>query len=477
VTVANKARAGLKWGVFGGILNQLFSWVATIWVIRLLAPEDFALIALSDLALGVLLVIGQFGVGAALVRTVNLTKKQINQSFTALLIVNVILFVFFQLSAPFFADFFEQPRLLGLIRLSSIAFLLLPFNVINSALINRNMQYKPLHILNLGVGVIQIITNLSLAMLGYGFWALAIGAIVAQFSCVIGYSWLTKYFPRLDFSFDEFKPLIRDSSLNFFHSTACEINQRVDIFFINYFTGSNALGLYRVVLSLTEKPVSMIGGLAQQVGLASFSKISEDKSLVGSYVIKSTAVMAMLLFPVFFGIAATAPNFVPMLLGDKWLSAIIPLQIICIVQLVNAFKVIPGSALFATGFGKRKLLHVSVAFVAAIVGWGVGLPFGLNIGCMLFAVTYIIWFVWHIWDSSHYILFKQQEYWQCLLIPMSLSMFMFFIVVGINEMMQNLPILAVLAVQIFVGASVYIALALMFFKNHSLNLFKLLKSN
>jgi len=477
VNVANKARAGLKWGVFGGILNQLFSWVATIWVIRLLTPEDFALIALSDLALGVLLIIGQFGVGAALVRATKLTQKQINQSFTALLIVNVILFAFFQLSAPSIANFFEEPRLLELIRFSSIAFLLLPFNVVNGALINREMKYKPLHMINLGVGILQIITNLSLAMLGYGFWALAIGVIVAQCACAISYSWLTRSSPRLDFSFDEFKPLIRDSGLSFAHATACEINQRVDIYFVHHFTGSNALGLYRVVLSLTEKPVSMIGGLAQQVGLASFSKVSEDIPLVGRYVIKSTAVMAMLLFPVFFGIAATAPNFVPILLGDKWLSAIIPLQILCIVQLVNAFKEIPAAALFATGFGKRKLLHVSVAFIAAIIGWGIGLPFGLNMGCLIFAVTYVLWFVWHIWDSSHYLLLKQKEYWQCLLIPMSLSVVMFFIVIGVNEIMQNLPVLAVLVVQIFVGGFVYSALAFMFYKNHSLTLFKLLKNN
>ena len=120
---------------------------------------------------------------------------------------------------------------------------------------------------------------------------------------------------------------------------------------------------------------------------------------------------------------------------------------------------------------------MTVAFFAAIVGWGLGLPFGLNVGCMLFAATYVVWFIWHIWDASHYILLKQKEYWRCLLIPMSLSVFMFFIVVGINDIMQNLPVLAVLAVQICIGAFVYIALALMCFKHHSLNLFKLLKNS
>lgn len=476
MVVGNKARAGLKWGVLGGILNQLLSWIATIWVIRLLTPEDFALIALSDLALGVLLVIGRFGIGAALVRTQKLTTTQVNQSFTALLIVNALLFFFFQFSADFFADIFDELRLAELIRLSSIAFLLLPFTVVNSALINREMQYKQLHIINIGVGVVQIITNLTLALLGYGFWALAVGALVAQFSCVISYSIITKYSPKLDFSFNEFKPLVRDSSLNFFHSTGCEVNQRVDIFFINYFSGNNALGLYRVILSLTEKPVSMIAGLAQQVGLASFSKISEDRSLVGDYVIKSTAIMAILLFPVFFGLAATAPNFVPILLGDKWLNAIIPLQIICIVQLMNAFRVIPGSALFATGFGKQKLLHVLVAFFAAVAGWGLGLPFGLNIGCMLFASTYVVWFIWHVWDASHFILIKQKEYWQSLLIPLSMSIPMFLIVMGVSEMMGKVHVLAVLAMQILAGISVYCALALIFYRKHSLYLFNLLKN-
>jgi teichuronic acid exporter len=476
VTVVNKAIAGMRWGAFARIINQGLSWVATIWVIRLLTPEDFALIALSDLAIGALLIIGQFGIGAALIRTIELTKKQINQSFTTLFIANLFLFLLFQFSAPYIANFFEQPKLLLLIRLSAISFLFVPFMAVNSALVHRNMQYKQLYMFDMGIGLLQIITNLLLAMQGYGFWALAVGSLVAQFARVLSYNWITKYCPQLDFSFSEFKPLLRDSALNFFNATGWEINQRLDTFFINLFIGSNALGLYRVVLSLAEKPVTVMGQLVQQIGLASFSKVSKNITLVGTYVVKSTSVLAIVLFPVFFGIAAIAPNFVPLLLGDKWLEAIVPLQIICAIQLVNALRVIPGSALFATGYGKRKILHMSVAIVASLIGWGVGLQHGLNIGCLLFAITYIIWFIWHIYDASSRILIDQSKYWRCLSIPLFMSVIMFFAVMAIGNIMNESSIVIVLIAQIFVGGLTYVLLSVTVFKKYVLTLISLLKN-
>jgi len=477
VVVANKARAGIKWGAFAKLVNQAFSWLATIWVIRLLTPEDFALIALSDLAIGVLVIIGQFGIGAALIRSIELSQKQINQSFTALFIANTILFFLFQLIAPYLGEVFEQPKLTSLIRLSAITFLLVPFTTINNALLNRRMQYKQLYIFDIGISLLQIITNLTLAMLGYGFWSLAIGALVAQCARALCYSWITKFTPKFDSSFSEFKPLLKDSGLNFSHSAAWEVNQRLDTFFINLFIGSYALGVYRVVLSLAEKPVTMVGQLVQQIGLASFSRVSKDKNLVGSYVVKSTSIMAIVLFPVFLGIAAVAPTLVPLLLGEKWLDAIVPLQIICVVQLVNALRVIPGSAMFATGFGKRKLLHVFIAIIASLLGWGIGLQYGLNIGCMLFASLYGLWFIWHIWDASRFISVDQYQYWMSLFIPLSMSVTMFFVVMALSNLMVEFSMVFSLICQILIGALTYGAFSLIVFRKHSMGLYSLLKSS
>jgi O-antigen/teichoic acid export membrane protein len=475
-SVANRARSGIKWGAFGKIINQTFSWIATIWVIRLLTPEDFAIIALNDLAIGALLMIGQFGLGGALIRTQDITTKKINQSFSVLFFANIALFILFQFGAPYIADWLNQPKLTTLIQVSSLSFLFVPFITVNTALINRNMQYKQLNLIDIVISLVQVLTNLSLALLGYGFWALAIGVLVAQFLRVIGYGFITKFALRITFSFEGFYPLIRDGSLNFFHTIGWEVNQRIDTLFINFFSGSNALGIYRVVLSLAEKPVAMVGQLIQQIGLSSFSKVSKDKALVSSYIVKSTAVLAIVLFPVFFGIAAIAPNLVPLFLGDKWLAAIIPLQIICIVQMVNALRVIPGSALYASGYAKRKLLHVFVAFVCAILGWGVGLQYSMNIGCLLFAGMILCWFIWHIFDSSRYLSIDLYQYWKSLVIPLSMSIVMFIAVTVVGQVLA-INILLELVIQVVIGGCLYGAMLLLLFKDYGLGLFHLLKKS
>jgi len=338
------------------------------------------------------------------------------------------------------------------------------------------MQYKELNLVEIAISFVQIFTNLILALLGYGFWALAIGALIAQFSRVIAYGLITKSELRITFDFGGVSPLIRDGSLNFFHSTGWEVNQRIDTLFINYFSGSNALGIYRVVLSLAEKPVAIVGQLIQQIGLSSFSKVAKDKALVSHYVIKSTAILAIVLFPVFFGIAAIAPNLVPLFLGDKWIGAIIPLQIICLVQMVNALRVIPGSALYASGFAKRKLLHVCVAFVCAIIGWGVGLQYSMNIGCLLFAGMYLCWFIWHIFDCSGFLTLDLYQYWKSLLIPLFMSVVMFITVEAVGQVLA-INILLELIIQVVIGGFLYGALLLMLFKDYGLGLFKLLKKS
>ncbi|WP_440874877.1 oligosaccharide flippase family protein [Thalassotalea sp. PLHSN55] len=475
-SVANKARSGIKWGAFGKITNQFFSWIATIWVIRLLTPDDFALIALNDLAIGVLLIVGQFGLGGTLIRTPELSRQSINQTFSVLMLANIVLFVVFQFSAPFFAQLFEQPKLTLLIQVSALSFLFGPFITVHKALINRNMQYKQLNLVDIGISFGQILTNLTLALLGYGFWALAVGLLVAQFLRVVCYRMVSQTSLSLTASFNGFIPLVKDGSLNFFHSTGWEINQRLDTLLINTFSGSNALGIYRVVLSLAEKPVTMVGQLIQQVGLSSFAKVSHDKALVSHYVVKSSAVLAMAIFPVFFGIAAVAPNLVPLLLGDKWLTAIVPLQIICMVQMINALRVIPGSALYASGFAKRKLLHVSVAFFCALIGWGVGLQYSLNVGCLLFAAMYVVWFIWHIFDSCRCLPIAALDYWKSLLIPLFLSAVMFISVTSVGEVLST-NIIVELVIQVLLGGVIYGGLLLLLFKEYGLGLLSLLKKS
>tara|TARA_R110001599_G_scaffold237003_1_gene436421 strand:- start:11184 stop:12614 length:1431 start_codon:yes stop_codon:yes gene_type:complete len=476
MSLVEQARKGLLWGVGTKILNQCLSWIVTIWVIRLLTPEDFAIIALNELSIGLLLVIGRFGFQNAIIKAKTLNYEQINQSFTFLFSINTFMFLIVQGLASSLAIIFNNEELEGLIRISSILFLLLPFTTITYALIYRNMLYKKIAQFDVFINFFQICTNLILAVLGYGFWALAIGIIVAQVLRAIGYSYIIKFKPKFDFSRQEIKQLYSDSNYSFFTGLAWELTHRVDIFFINHFIGSLALGFYRIGLTLAEKPVALVGQVVQQIGLSSFSKISNDKKLVGQYVVKASSVMAFFAYPVFFGISSIAPNLIPLVLGDKWHEAIVPLQILCLVQLVNSLKDISSTALFSVNGAKRNFIHTISALVAISIAWWFGLTYSFMIGCSFYAITYFIWYIVHVFDVGRYI--DLTGFWKCQFMPLLSSLVMFFFVIGIGEYLNNYSMIIILLSQLATGVLVYLFICFMFFREHSRKIISfLLKSS
>jgi len=60
---------------------QLLSWVATIYIIRLLTPNDFAIVAMADMAITLLLIAASFGMGQALLRIDKHDKEITNKIF------------------------------------------------------------------------------------------------------------------------------------------------------------------------------------------------------------------------------------------------------------------------------------------------------------------------------------------------------------------------------------------------------------
>ena len=65
--------AGLKW------VAQIFSWAATLIVARLLTREDYGLVAMATVVLGLISLVNEFGLGAAVIKRRDLSEHQIAQ--------------------------------------------------------------------------------------------------------------------------------------------------------------------------------------------------------------------------------------------------------------------------------------------------------------------------------------------------------------------------------------------------------------
>ena len=53
----NKVLHSLKWVALGRATTQTLRWVLTFWVIRILTPEDYGIVALADILFSLLMTI------------------------------------------------------------------------------------------------------------------------------------------------------------------------------------------------------------------------------------------------------------------------------------------------------------------------------------------------------------------------------------------------------------------------------------
>ena len=89
-TFRTKVFRGFLWLSAGTFIVQFISWISTIFVIRLLSPADYGLMAMTAGFVALLTSISELGIGAALIQAKELTEREIRQIFTWVLITGLI---------------------------------------------------------------------------------------------------------------------------------------------------------------------------------------------------------------------------------------------------------------------------------------------------------------------------------------------------------------------------------------------------
>src|SRR5215510_15851575 len=86
--------AALKWMMAARFAGQLITWVVTIFVIRILTPEDYGLMALAMAMISFLSLFEEIGLGSAIVQRAELDQRLLELIFGLLIALDVLLYAF-----------------------------------------------------------------------------------------------------------------------------------------------------------------------------------------------------------------------------------------------------------------------------------------------------------------------------------------------------------------------------------------------
>ncbi len=361
------ARAA-TWAFLSSTGARIVTLISLTLLARLLAPQEFGLLAFAMAYIVYVETIGDLGSGTALIYWPDRREDAAQVTF----IINVAAGVFWcvttLLVAPFVAGFFNAPQGTPLVRALAFGFLIRYLGNTHDALTRKDLRFQARALPELAMAAVKAAVALFFAWRGFGAWSLVWGHLAGLSASTLFFWIVTPWRPKWRLPKDLFKPMLAYGRGIIFVNILGAVQDQTDIAMIGRWLGMTALGLYQLAGKLPEATVMVIVRVASRVLLPAFSRVSASgENPKVAYLAAARYIGAMTL-PIVTGLAILARPFVLTLFGERWISAAPIVTALAILAGVRALGTHPGDVLKATGrVGTLARIEVCRAIVIVIV--------------------------------------------------------------------------------------------------------------
>ena len=318
---------GLAWTGAVKWTSQVLSWLSTIVVARLLLPRDYGLVAMATVVLGLIALLNEFGLGAAVVALRHLTRDQIAQIHSVASLLGMAGFLLVGALAVPVGRFFGAPELPPVMVTMGASFLLVATRSVPSAILQKELRFKFLAFLEGGQSVLTTLVTIVMAWSGAGYWALVVGGLIGNAGTNI-VIWVSRPLRYAWPSSDSLRETIRFSSHVLVSRVSWYLAGNADVFIAGRVLGQAVLGAYSFAATLATVPLDKVTALISRVMPAFYSSVQDDASAMRRYLLILTEGLALITFPLAAGLVLVAHDSVLVVLGDKWRGVIAPLQVL-----------------------------------------------------------------------------------------------------------------------------------------------------
>jgi PST family polysaccharide transporter len=360
---------GLAWTAGAKWTTQAITWLSAIVAARLLSPSDYGLVDMGTMLFGLTAVLAEFGIGTAVLQT-PLSRAVLAQLNTASVLFSGVWCLLSFAAAGLVATFFARDELQAIVRIIGIAFLISGLQAVPQGLLQRDMDFRRLSLLEAAQVLLQAAVTVAGAAVGWGYWALIAGPIAGRALSVVLTAWWHPVGFAIPRRHDLAEPL-RFGCRVALGQFAGRLYGRADSIVLGRMLGEKALGEYRLGATLANTPMEKIGALLMRVTGPLFANVQDDLAAMRRYHLIFAEVLALTVWPLAIGLAATAPEFMVVVLGTRWIDGAGPLRWLALYMMVQPLAALAAQVLVSlriTGFALGVQL-VSLAILPGAFWW------------------------------------------------------------------------------------------------------------
>jgi len=327
--------------------DRLLSLLSTVILARLLVPGDFGLVAMAMVAVGFFDVLLDLGVGAALIQHDHAGREEFSTAWTLRLAQCVVTALLLVALSPLVADYYDDPRVSGVLRVAAITVLIGGFENIGTVSFQRNMELGRDFQFVVFKRLVSVACTIALAVALRSYWALILGSLVSRLMGVGVSYWMSGFRPHLTLS--RVSGIWTFSQWSLLTGIARYLNGAIPRLVLGGRANAAALGTYAVGEEVAMLPTSELLAPLGRVMFPAFAAARHSPGELLRLVTLAQAVQALLAIPLSLGVVLVADDAIPLLLGQQWTNAVPIAQIVALTGVATALGYSPGYMLTVTG--------------------------------------------------------------------------------------------------------------------------------
>ncbi len=329
-TLKHKIVSGVFWQGLERIGSQGISFVISIVLVRLLTPEEFGVIAIMMVFIGLCGCFVNAGFGSALIQKKDLTEADSSSVFFINITIALVMYGLLFLAAPYIAIFYHTPKLTLYLRTLSFVIIINSFSNIQSALLNKRMLFHLSFRISWTSLLISGTTGIILAYQGFGVWALIIQQLTNAVINGLSLWFWVKWRPQWIFDWSRAKGLFQFGWKLFVSGLLDTLYNDIYSLTIGKIANLTMLSYYNRGKSIPNIGMGVINSTLGSVLFPAFSEIQSDREKMRLLAKRGLQNIMFAVIPALTLLFILAEPLVKILLTEKWLPCVIFLRLCCI---------------------------------------------------------------------------------------------------------------------------------------------------
>lgn len=383
------------WAFIESGSTVIFQFLSLVILSHLLSPSDYGVFGAMALFISIGTMLADSGMGAALIKKENPTEIDYSTLFCFNISISFLYYVVLFVISSLIADFYEIEQLTLCIKVYGIYVIVASLGLIQNLQLNRELRLRELTIVTLISNFIGLFVAIIMGYWGYGYWSLIFQHLVFITCRVIFQFIYNKYIPQIKFSTVSFKEqfsysvnLLGANLLNVLYSNIVSL-------IIPKIGTLQQNGFYLQASRIQHVPMTIASSVMDKVLFPVLSRNQGEgllmvarKQIYHISWIASTAILALLLL---------SNPLITFLLGDKWVTTTVYLQILLLASYGMVYQYIIRSLFKAKGLTKKifkinlvqNILGISSILAASY--WGIDILLWGLVAINLFVTAYYGW--------------------------------------------------------------------------------------